>query len=62
MLHVPRGETHLHFASPWVLDGKRIDVAGRAPRLGEHTASALEELAGVDAAALAGLVERGVSW
>ena len=62
MLHVPRGETHLHFASPWVLDGERIDVAGRAPRLGEHTASVLEELAGVDAAALAGLVERGVSW
>ena len=62
MLHIPEGETHLHFASPWVLDGERIDAAGRAPRLGEHTASVLQELAGVDAAAFPGLVERGVSW
>ena len=44
-LRVPEGETHLHFASPWVLDGERLDVPGRAPRLGEHTARVLAELA-----------------
>ncbi len=61
-LHVPEGETHLHFASPWVLDGQRIDVRGRAPWLGEHTASVFEELLAIDAEALRGLEERRVSW
>ena len=61
-LHVPEGETHLHFASPWVLDGERIDVCGRAPWLGEHTASVLEELLAIDAEGLRDLEERQVAW
>ena len=61
-LHIPEGETHLHFASPWVHDGERIDVGGRAPWLGEHTARVLEELIGIDEAGLRGLVERHVTW
>lgn len=61
-LHVPEGETHLHFASPWVHDGERIDVRGRAPRLGEHTASVFAELLAIDAEGLRDLEARQVSW
>lgn len=61
-LHVPEGETHLHFASPWVHDGERIDVRGRAPWLGEHTASVFEELLAIDAEGLRDLEAREVSW
>ncbi len=61
-LHVPESETHLHFASPWVLDGERIDVRGRAPWLGEHTASVFAELLAIDAEGLSDLETRRVSW
>ena len=61
-LHIPEGETHLHFASPWVLDGKRIDVRGRSPWLGEHTAAVFEELLAIDAEALRDLAERQIAW
>ena len=61
-LHIPEGETHLHFASPWVLDGERIDVRGRSPWLGEHTAAVFEELLAIDAEGLRDLAERWVAW
>ena len=61
-LHIPEGETHLHFASPWVLDGERIDVRGRSPWLGEHTAPVFAELLAIDAEALRDLAERQVAW
>ena len=61
-LHIPEGETHLHFASPWVLDGERIDVRGRSPWLGEHTAAVFEELLAIDAEGLRDLAERQVAW
>ena len=61
-LHIPEGETHLHFASPWVLDGKRIDVRGRSPWLGEHTAAVFAELLAIDAEGLRDLAERQVAW
>ncbi len=61
-LHIPEGETHLHFASPWVHDGERIDVRGRAPWLGEHTASVFAELLAIDAERLRDLEARQVSW
>ncbi len=61
-LHIPEGETHLHFASPWVLDGKRIDVRGRSPWLGEHTAAVFAELLAIDAEELRDLAQRQVAW
>ena len=61
-LHIPEGETHLHFASPWVLDGERIDVRGRSPWLGEHTAAIFAELLAIDAEELRDLAERQVAW
>ena len=61
-LHIPEGETHLHFASPWVLDGERIDVRGRSPWLGEHTAAVFAELLAIDAEALRDLAERQIAW
>ena len=61
-LHIPEGETHLHFASPWVLDGERVDVRGRAPRLGEHTAAVFAELLAIDAEGLRDLAERQIAW
>ena len=61
-LHIPEGETHLHFASPWVLDGERIDVRGRSPWLGEHTAAVFSELLAIDAEELRDLAERQIAW
>ena len=47
LYRVTPGEHHMHAASPWVLDGERYDSRRRAPRLGEHTAAVLGDLAGL---------------
>ena len=62
LFRVPEGERHIHAASPWVLDGKRYDSNRRAPRLGEHTAVVLAELAGLTADKIADLEAREVAW
>ena len=45
-----------------LLDGERLDSRRRAPYLGEHTATVLSELLGIDGAELAALAERRVAW
>lgn len=62
LFRVPAGERHIHAASPWVLDGERYDSNRRAPRLGEHTAAVLRDLAGRSPGAIADLEAREVAW
>ena len=61
-LRIPEGEVHLQCASPWVVDGERLDVGRRAPRLGEHTERVLSEFLGIEGAELAELRDRQVVW
>ena len=62
LFRVPDGERHLHAASPWIVDGERLDAMRRAPRLGEHTASVLGGLLGLAPAGVAALESRRVAW
>ena len=62
LYRVPDGERHLHAASPWSVDGERLDAMRRAPRLGEHTASVLGGLLGLAPAEVAALESRRVAW
>ena len=62
LFRVPEGERHIHAASPWVLDGERYDSNRRAPRLGEHTAAVLHDLARLTPDEIADLEAREVAW
>ncbi len=62
LYRVAPGEHHMHAASPWVLDGERYDSNRRAPRLGEHTAAVLRDLAGRPPDEIAALEAREVAW
>jgi crotonobetainyl-CoA:carnitine CoA-transferase CaiB-like acyl-CoA transferase len=57
--HPRKGRTPI-IASPLHLSGSPVEYALAPPSLGEHTASILTEILGMDDDAIAGLAERGV--
>jgi crotonobetainyl-CoA:carnitine CoA-transferase CaiB-like acyl-CoA transferase len=55
-------DRHLHTAAPWIVDGERLGMRRRAPRLGEHTAAVFKEFLGIEGDALRELEERQIAW
>jgi crotonobetainyl-CoA:carnitine CoA-transferase CaiB-like acyl-CoA transferase len=60
MTHVDLGE-HRYNGFPWRFAGRELIAATPPPRLGEHSASILEEKLGLDQAAIGALAAKGVT-